>query len=216
MYIAHDDNWGSNFCIPKRFLHPNHICKLWPDGPRVCPEDGERVAYVIGTFPKDIRVSAISAEAIAADFLFSMLGQLPPRSEAWDRRLTEYAKANLLVLRPILIHTRDYVEHLAQIQDWEGQSIKESLIRDFKDMDDQKLWLVELSIPELFSANRRKVGEVLIQAEGVPGTKRDFSNFIFARLPSYFVLYESGGVSNPEYSFVPSGVHSHTSLYDCE
>ena len=216
MYIAHDDNWGSNFCIPRRLLYAKRLCQNWPGGAKLCEEEFERVAYVIATFPKVVKVNAIDAEVIAADFLFSMLGQLPPLSEAWDKRLSVYAQANMLVLRPVLIDSRDYADHLSKTEDWEGARIHSRHIRDLKSISAQKLWMVEMSIPELFSANRRKVAEILIKAEVTPGGKRDFKNFLIARLPSYFVLYKSGGPSNPQYGFVPSGVHSHISLYGCE
>ena len=74
-------------------------------------------------------------------------------------------------------------------------------------------WLIELSVPELFSANRRKVGEVLLRADVDPGIKRNFNNFVIARLPGNFVLYDGGGPSNPRYTFIPSGAKSHVELY---
>ena len=83
---------------------------------------------------------------------------------------------------------------------------------------DKYCWLIELSVPELFSANRRKIAKVLIRAEKEVGPKydRDISSFVAARLPGHFVLYESGGSSNPKYKFIPSGVSSHFELYEYE
>ena len=46
--------------------------------------------------------------------------------------------------------------------------------------------MIELSLPELFSANLRKVGEVLVRAELLPATDRDLTSFVLARLPGYF------------------------------
>jgi hypothetical protein len=45
------------------------------------------------------------------------------------------------------------------------------------------------------------------------GTKRNFNNFVIARLPDNFVLYDGGGPSNPRYTFIPSEVKSHVELY---
>ena len=59
---------------------------------------------------------------------------------------------------------------------------------------------------------------MLIRAEKEVGPKydRDISSFVVARLPGHFVLYESGGSSNPKYKLIPSGVSSHVALYGCE
>jgi hypothetical protein len=78
------------------------------------------------------------------------------------------------------------------------------------------MWMIELSVPNLFSANKRKVGEVLLRAEVVAKPKRDFSNFLLARLPGYFALYDGGGAVKPKYQFIPSGAPSHVELYGCE
>ena len=36
----------------------------------------------------------------------------------------------------------------------------------------EQLWMIEFSVPELFSANLRKLGEVLVRAERKVGSKR--------------------------------------------
>ncbi len=76
--------------------------------------------------------------------------------------------------------------------------------------------MIELSIPELFSANKRKLGEVLLRAEGKVGHKRNMTSFILARLPGCFSLYRGGGPKKPEYSFIPSGAEGHVELFGCE
>ena len=120
----------------------------------------------------------------------------------------------MLVIRPILVNGTDYVNHLKKIRDWEKNRIRDAMIQVLKlFLQDDLYWLVELSVPELFSANRRKVGEVLIRADYEPSTKRDLKSFVIARLPNNFVLYDGGGPSKPHYSFIPSGIESHVELY---
>ena len=182
----------------------------------MCDVQSECVAYVIATFPKQVQTDAISAEVIGADYLFSILPQLPHLDEPWESRLAYYASKHLLVLRPILIDSANYAEHLAKVSDWTGKGIRKNLIEGLKHMTPEKLWMVELSVPELFSANRRKIGEVLLHAETPPGSPRDFSSFILARLPGCFALYEGGGPTEPRYRFVPSGADGHVELAGCE
>lgn len=117
-------------------------------------------------------------------------------------------------MRPIIVGSDDYTNHLQEIKDWEDNKIKRDMILLLrKYLQGRLYWLIELSVPELFSANRRKVGEVLLRADVDPGIKRNFNNFVIARLPGNFVLYDGGGPSNPRYTFIPSGVKSHVELY---
>ena len=77
MYIAHDDNWGSNYCIPRHYLHTNRICKNLDSDPVPCPEEKGNVVYVISTVPKEVKMSPIRAEVIGVDYLFTILPQMP-------------------------------------------------------------------------------------------------------------------------------------------
>jgi len=210
MYIVHDDNWGSNFCIPRRYLHTRSFCDKVKE--QVCQMDKGCVLYVIGTYPKEILINALQAEAMGADYLFSILPQLPDTSEVWRKRLCEYAQKRQLILRPILLKVQDYSEHMANISDWQ----RRKLSYDFLAKRDRWLWMIELSVPELFPANRRKVGEVILEAEVNSQSYRDFKNFLFARLPGYFAMYRKGGPAKPVYDFIPCNLINHVELYGCE
>ena len=210
MYIAHDDNWGSNFCVPRRYLHTRSFCDKVQE--QACQMDKGCVLYVIGTYPKEVLMNALQAEVVGAGYLFTILPQLPDMSEVWRKRLCDYAKNSQLILRPILLKTQDYSKHMANISDWNGRKLG----FDFPGMRDRWLWMVELSVPELFSANLRKVGEVVLEAEVKPQPEPDFKNFLFARLPGYFAMYRGGGRDKPRYDFIPCNLTNHVELYGCE
>lgn len=214
MYIAHDDNWGSNYCIPRQYLHANRICNQLGSSTNICPQESEGVAYVISTVPKKVKANPISAEVVGADYLFSILEQMPKVQNQWNERLLYYANENKLVLRPILVSLSEYADHLNQIKDWSGKTIKKNNISALKNnLSGEYYWLIELSVPELFSANRRKIGEVLILADKELGLERDFKSFVIARTPKHFVNYEGGGSSNPRYKFFESGIEGHVELF---
>ncbi|MBM4047448.1 MAG: hypothetical protein FJ279_20270 [Planctomycetes bacterium] len=217
MYIAHDDNWGSNFCIPRQYLYARRFCQHWPTEARLCEEETDCVAYVIGTAPKEVQVNPIQAEVIGADYLMTILPQAPAPRGIWGERMDRYAKLNMLVFRAVLVKKGEYVGHLRRVRDWERTPILESRINDLDvALPDEYFWMIELSIPELFSANRRKVGEVLIRAEGAPTSERDLRAFVLARLPEFFVFYEGGAASEPRYRFPDSGIMDHAELFGCE
>ncbi len=216
MYVAHDDNWGPNYCIPRHFLHTKRFCDCWPDGPRPCETQADCVAYVIETLPQDVKIDAMEAEAIGADYLLRMLEQASGPSTPWATRLDQYARYKEVVLRPILMSGSQYVSHLRQLSDWDGAQMPAFIPDSLEPGIPGKIWMVELSIPELFSADRRKLGEVILLACKSPGPSRDFGNFLLARLPGAFVFCTGGDVANPEFSFAPSGINGHASLYGCE
>lgn len=223
MFVAHDDNWGSNHCIPRHYLQP------WqPEDPAPAPvnpnpsangqpEFVPSVAHILSTMPKEVKLNPLRAEVIGADFLFTVLPQLPADGNSWARRLLRYAKRNQLVLRPCLLDPDDHTRHLAQIMDWHYKTIRAEWITALKaNLTKEKLWMIELSVPELFSANLRKVGEVLVRAELAPTDDRDFGSFVLARLPGYFALFEGGNATNPKFQFIPSGAEAHVEMIGCE
>jgi hypothetical protein len=212
MYIAHDDNWGSNFCIPRRYLHTRRHCQLTDDADHRCVLDVGCVVHVIGTLPRGVKMNALQAEVIGADYLFAMLRELPDTSERWRRRLSDYADQSRLVLRPVLVTGKEYSQHLSAVTDWSYRKLGFEL----QFAAESYFWMVELSVPELFSANRRKVGEVVLRAEMVPTSARDLKSLFFAPVPGFFVFHVRGGSSRPPYEFVPCPLQSHVELYGCE
>jgi hypothetical protein len=154
-------------------------------------------------------VTPIEAEVTGADYLLKIREEVADHSTPWGRRLEQYARQNLLVLRPIPTTASAYSEHLATLEDCDGSRISERLLRLLGRFSDVPIWMVELSVPDLFAANHRKLGEVLISADIPVGESRDFRNYLFARVPGFFVFRTGGDLANPEFSFVPSGVNGH-------
>ncbi len=124
MYISHDDNWGSNFCIPRRYLHTQRYCNAFGEGGSGCRMDSGCVLYAIGTLPATVEMNALQAEVIGVDYLFSMLPQLPDLSEVWRKRLLYYATQKQLVVRPILVTGKEYTRHLDRVSDWDRQKLE--------------------------------------------------------------------------------------------
>lgn len=219
MFIMHDDNWGSNYCAPRHYLRTQaHPVPVQTPTVPVPPNNiSQCVAHVISTMPKEVQLNPVRAEIIGADYLFTILPQLPPDNNPWAQRLSHYANNHLLVLRPYLLDPAEYTTHLGKLKDWQNKPVRETLIRDLRaNLTKERLWMIELSVPELFSANLRKVGEVLVRAEVLPTATRDLGSFVLARLPGYFALLAGGTPANPQYQFIPSGADGHVQLIGCE
>ena len=217
-FIVHDDNWGSNFCCPKHFLRPasSTASTVKPKVERA--NAAEWLAHVIATLPVAIKMSPLHAEAIGLDFLSTLLSSLPGTDNIWATRLDAYFKAGLVVYRTVSVTGGDYADHLEDLQGWTQHSRVESdLVRGIRSLlENKRYWMVEMSLPELFSANLRKIGEVLLNAERAPKSRRDFDTFTLARLPGYFAVIENPDPAKPKFEFIPTGINSHVALYGCK
>ena len=227
MFVGHDDNAGSNYCIPQNYIEAIRMCEDAQGKRSRCKQQRGGVAYAIGSYPNRIKVDPIEAEAIGADYLLAIMGEVPVKfkawTERWQKRLESYHAAQLLVLRTILVSGSQYANHLRAVRGWGGKAFPKWLLEAFAPVANDWFWLVELSVPELFSANRRKIGEILIRADVEAGTQMDFKNFFCARLPGCFVVIEDGKVVasagagvQPKFLYVPVGVVDHVELFGCE
>ncbi|CAN5165559.1 hypothetical protein BH23VER1_BH23VER1_13480 [soil metagenome] len=227
-FVMHDDNYGSNFCVPRHYLRPvapEGSKPAVPDAPESESEEddsetkakmkaagSEWVAHVICPRPEKVRLTPLFAEVVGVDFLWAILPQLPSDGNQWGNRLIDFMGASRCVFRPLLVDGKDYIKHLAKMRGWSGGKIDRTIVNVLKRLLDRKqVWIVEMSVPELFSANLRKIGEVVLFSDHEVTSDRDFASFVLARLPGYFVLCQSGGKS-PKFSFVPSGISSHVPL----
>ena len=76
------------------------------------------------------------------------------------------------------------------------------------------MWMVEVSIPDLFSTNLRKLGELLLAADATIDRTRLDRTFIFARLPRAYLLPVAAETPGRfKFSAVASAIDSHTPLF---
>jgi hypothetical protein len=196
-FIGHDDNFGSNFCVPRLFLRPR------------------QVKYALAILPPGVKYDAVRAETIASDYLYSLKkdDNLAGSSSAWVKRFYTSSDAQEVILRAISISKTDYINHLLEMVDWHGRRFPRS-IRNLAELLSEHLWMVEISLPELFPINKRKVGEIVLDATKKPSYKRDYETFRFARFPSHlFFISGREKDGDPKFLHIPSKIESHTKLY---
>lgn len=143
-YVLHDDNFGPYFCLPRHFLKKDNF------------------RLILGIRQHATPVGSVEAEAVALAFLNAVVTDTPRMGVTWYDRFAVYAQSGLLILRPILLEKTDYLDHLRT----SGDTVPET---DWIDLIDRSLpdrfWMVEATIQELFTASRRKFGEVLVVCE---------------------------------------------------
>jgi hypothetical protein len=196
-FIVHDDNFGANLCIPQGFL------------------PAESIRHVIELLPPGWAYSGVEAEVAAADYFYSILPELSQFGGLpWMRRLLEYVRSKRLILRHVPISKSDYLDSLGAVEDWDGKKEAKEVIELLEAVVAEKFWMVEVSIPDVFSTNKRKLGEILLDAEFPISLALDGANFIMARFPGCFVFFESlDATGMPTFSTTPSNLLSHVPLF---
>jgi hypothetical protein len=179
------------------------------------------VSYAVELLPTGAAYNGIIAEARALQFIYSLYPYLDKKNP-WSRRLAEAAHPKLqrVVLRALCISRKTYIDHLTAIRDWSGNGESPALINALPSLLPDLLWVVEVSVPHLFAANERKVGEIVLNAtvaagsKGVPGASVDFSLFLLARLPLHFFLLQSHAPSGPVFTKISSALTSHVPVIE--
>ena len=192
-FIAHDDNFGSNLCIPKDFIKR------------------KRVDFAVALRPRDFEYPGFVAEIVASDYFYSLLPQLDGRPNRWMKRLEKYVTGRKLILRTVPNTKADYLTHLGAMADWQGKKESAQTVKDIGGILPERLWVVEVSIPDLFSTNKRKLGELLLDATRPYTSKGDYSFFVMARLPGVFAFFDRlDGRKHPRFIPIDSAIQTHT------
>jgi hypothetical protein len=172
-FLGHDDNFGPNFCVPRLYVDP------------------EQVDYVAELLRSGMEYNGAQAEAFAIQTISNILNQIDTSSNAWLERLAFYARPDVqrIVLRTVAVDRETYVAHLSSEKDWLGNIEDTRILEILEKGLPPKLWVVEVSIPHLFPANERKLGEIVLDARLKINPNRDnLYYFLIARLPGYYVV----------------------------
>ena len=188
-FLGHDDNFGPNFCIPRLYVTPGNV------------------QYVVELLRKDALFNGMSAEAIALQLLYSLIPNLNT-GNVWQARLKQNINSQKIVLRASCVSQSTYIAHLHKIADWNGLTEAPDLLSAIEGLLPDLLWVVEFSIPQLFPANERKLGEIVLNAHCHP--ENEFKPFIMARLPGNYLLSADEKIQSYERWF--SQLQSHVEL----
>lgn len=187
--VIHDDNLGPYYTLASRTLES---------------ESCLRADTIIAIRDKRPDVPPDYAQNFAAIVLRGKLPKLDGvGSGKWMDHLTR--NEHRFVLRPVLMKRAAYLEHLASAEGHDHTKLSTADLERFAALPDQ-FWMVEFSLPALYTGNRSKLGEVLISSQGKVG---DFlTGFHAMRLPSLIVLREGDLLETYD-----SGLVSHSPIF---
>jgi len=187
-FVIHDDNYGMYFSMPSKALSP-------PTG-----EGGPfRITDAVGIVPADVELGPLEAEYFASGAL-RLFFSAPLEECYWLRilRQEDAAFGKWVVLRTLLASKAAYQEHLCTMEDVEGNVLRKGGIDVIiRETLPAHFWVTEVTLVDLYSANKRKLGEVLfgisdlgITAEdrGMTYTRKTLAGCLGIRLPGNVII----------------------------
>ncbi len=189
-HLMHDDNFGPYYCMPRQFLTKENF----------------RLLYGIST--RKPALYSINAELMAIDFFHQSVRLLQsiPATDPWSDLFAVFASQKRLVLRSIYLAKAKYLEHLQKIAI--GGSA--DTVGTIRDVLPDHFWMVEASMPELFSASREKFGEVIIFPTG-DNLSFGPCSLVCMRLPSGVIIRDATDCG--KWLFHQSSIQGHTAIY---
>ncbi len=199
-FIGHDDNFGPNFFVPHAYVKPH------------------QADYVVEIIDDGIKFGGVQAEALSLTFLYSLHPYLDKyKNNPWIKRLAKDSSPLIqrVVLRALTVTREEYIRHLFEIRDWEGNAENLEIPKLLTEQLPEKIWVIEISVPQLFPANERKLGEVVLNPFIPTNAKKpiNYDYFLFSRVPEmYFFLKEVDAMGKPKFVSIPSQFKSHTKV----
>jgi hypothetical protein len=167
--VIHDDLLGPYYCLSRAGLFPGSKAPLQPK-------------RVIAVLLDGVEVSPIQAEDFAIIVLPDILKYAEctrlGRGRWWEYLLKSYERR---IFRTTLV-TRD--EYLATLRPAATTGALKAHLRTLEQDLPERFWMCEVSLPNLLLANHAKLGEILIDASGIPDTENVLEGMLAVRLPS--------------------------------
>ena len=171
-FIIHDDNFGPYKTLPRNYLMEEGDIFLWgldTDAAALCFEKME--AATIG---------------VCWDFIRKNGGRHRP-DFTWYNRFLHCANEGKLILRSLFINREHYIRQIEE--NIEFEKFEKGHLDWLRLHLPDKLWMVELSCRELFSAARSKFGEVLLAVGDVDEKFNSSYIPLILRLPGVVHFY---------------------------
>ncbi len=199
-FLMHDDNFGPNYSVPKNYL------------------DEDQIRFLVIIQREGVRYDGVTAEGMGIDALSSVNEQGLLREDIgpWMKRLTTSLRRGEVVLRSLALSADEYVDHLNSIRGWSCTEEDMFYIETIQKRLPSMVWMVEISIPELFPANLRKLGEIVLDATN---DHFEYDSFLEAgicrliRLPGMYLLF-SDDPDKASFTESPSSILDHVGVFE--
>jgi len=193
-FLIHDDNFGPYYTLSTRSLDVDH--------PSVSAQ------WIIALYPISPKLTSAYAEAIAA---IALANWRPSLATLGTGNWFDYMMRQdwQYVLRSILLQKETYIDHLKTAIAHDGSTMTTSELSLLNSLP-QWIWMVEFSLPALYTGNRSKLGEFILDAQTSPNTGNPLASIAAARMPSLLLIWDSiAGTAIQQ----PTSLQSHISVF---
>ncbi len=191
-FIIQDDNFGMYVCMPLGYLR-NKISP-WYDLTR-------RARFGVAFMPSRVEVPPYSAE-VAAVQLVANLEQYcePGEDNKWLRRVFKQTshRRRGVVARTVLCTRTEYLAHLIGGRDSHGKAVTGKLPAVLEE-GREHIWLTEISLPDLYAANKHKIGDILTDANYAELGGQPIQRFVWGWLPGIQIRDSGDGLGVEEW-----------------
>lgn len=175
-FLMHDDNFGMYFSLPADALNKVTLPKYDPSF---------RIYYAIVIIPDGVTTPSWEAEWASIVILntFLQIGDQNSALDDWSKRL--FKRERPWVVRSFLVKKAIYAKSI-ESPDYAGSTYtpyeRDQILDGLPDL----FWLTEVSLPDLYSANKTKIVDVFYPSDCSPLTDNSklFSRWIQIRLPN--------------------------------
>jgi len=195
--VIHDDNFGPYFTLSSRALEVD---------PNV------RATHIIIIRNEPCKILAHAVEAFASKVLVYLLPTISDQSDGiWFSKVVHNEAE--FVMRPVLVSYDDYLEHLASAVGHNGARMNSENLSCLNGLP-PLFWMVEFSVPDLFTGNKSKLGEILVGVEVVPQEGNPPAPpFLAARLPGLICIALSAEERPGALAVSKCDLDSHSPIY---
>jgi hypothetical protein len=175
-FIINDDNFGMYTCMPPAYLRSRTLPQY---------DVTERAEFAMAFVPPRIDVPPYFAEKAVIGLLeqFQKVYQPSPGNK-WLERIWQQLRQPTkgIVARTLACKKKEYIAHLKAELDSDGKG-PVSAIPSALAAPPEDLWLTEISLPDLYTANKHKLGDMLTGAKAGLQGGQPVANFVWGWLP---------------------------------
>jgi hypothetical protein len=176
-FILNDDNFGMYSCMPPGYLRNKTLPQY---------DMTQRATFAFAFLPKNVQVMPYLAEKSAVALVRKLrecLGAVAVPPTKWLTRLWEQVEAGTgrgIVARTVMCTKAQYLDSMKDKPDSDGAIQKDwSVLAGAPDV----FWLTELSLPDLYTGNKHKIGDVLSDVAPTVVGGQQLLKFIWGWLP---------------------------------
>jgi hypothetical protein len=156
-FVISDDNFGMFVTLQTEGIRNILVPKF---------NSNLHASVAIGIVPNEVKTEGSTVEQLVAFCAVRLLEAVTKEVQnIWLKRLQTDTKAGSLVCRTLLATREDYIAHWRANRDQKNTQILETTLKELEQHLPERFWVTELSVPNLYAGNKRKLGDVVTASD---------------------------------------------------